>query len=80
MSEQGRELLKVTSFIVRNISGHFEVLLLRHPHAGIQFPAGTVDEGEDTATAAIREADEETGLTAFSSVLTAGMQVEELRE
>lgn len=33
------------------------------PEAGIQVPAGTVKDGEDTAVAAMREAVEETGLT-----------------
>ncbi len=33
------------------------------PDAGIQVPAGTVDEGEDPENAVMREAFEETGLT-----------------
>jgi 8-oxo-dGTP pyrophosphatase MutT (NUDIX family) len=41
------------------------LLLLRHPgcpDAGVQVPAGTVEEGEDPEAAALREAREETGL------------------
>ena len=49
---------KVTAFIMRER----EILLLRHPFAGNQFPAGTVEPGEDHAAAVIREAHEETGL------------------
>lgn len=49
---------KVTAFIKRER----DLLLLRHPYAGHQFPAGTVEPGEDHAAAVIREAHEETGL------------------
>lgn len=41
------------------------LLVFRHrnaPQAGIQVPAGTVEEGEDPDTAVLREAAEETGL------------------
>ena len=43
--------------------GQPQVLLFQHPQAGIQIPAGTVEEGEDWQTAVLREAAEETGLT-----------------
>lgn len=33
-----------------------------HPEAGLQVPAGTVEAGEDTAAAALREVREESGL------------------
>jgi 8-oxo-dGTP pyrophosphatase MutT (NUDIX family) len=49
---------KVTAFIIRQR----DLLLLCHPYAGNQFPAGTVEPGEDHAAAVIREAHEETGL------------------
>ena len=45
------------------------LLVFRHtdfPEAGIQVPAGTVEAGEDPASAAMREAEEETGLTGLS--------------
>ena len=46
-----------------------KLLVFIHPHApeaGIQVPAGTVKDGEDTAVAALREAVEETGLADFT--------------
>lgn len=56
-------LEKVTVFITRPGADGPELLLIRHPHAGIQLPAGTVDPGESPDAAALREAGEETGLT-----------------
>jgi len=53
---------KVTCFIIRGANKNSEVLLLIHPEAGIQFPAGTVEPGEDIEAAARREAAEETGI------------------
>ena len=40
-------LHKVTAFILRRAPGGPELLLIQHPHAGIQVPAGTVEPGED---------------------------------
>ena len=55
---------KVTAFITRTgRQGQPQLLLFQHPQAGVQLPAGTVEEGEDWQTAARREAAEETGLT-----------------
>ena len=54
---------KVTAFITRERPEGRQILLFQHPQAGVQIPAGTVDEGEDWQTAVIREATEETGLT-----------------
>jgi len=55
---------KVTAFITRTgPQGQPQLLLFQHPQAGVQIPAGTVDEGEDWQTAVLREAVEETGLT-----------------
>ncbi len=39
-----------------------ELLLFQHPHAGIQFPAGTLEPGETPEQAVLREAWEETGV------------------
>jgi 8-oxo-dGTP pyrophosphatase MutT (NUDIX family) len=54
---------KVTAFVIRHRADGPELLLIRHPHAGIQLPAGTMEEGETPEGAARREAAEETGLT-----------------
>ena len=53
---------KVTAFIVRERHGVKELLVFKHPTAGVQIPAGTVEAGEDIETAVKREAYEETGL------------------
>jgi 8-oxo-dGTP pyrophosphatase MutT (NUDIX family) len=57
---------KVTAFITRESEHGCDLALFEHPYAGIQIPAGTVEEGETPAEAAIREAQEETGLKHLS--------------
>lgn len=55
---------KVTAFITRpEGEGSRQLLLFRHPYAGIQIPAGSVEENEDITAAVRREAAEETGLS-----------------
>ena len=56
-------LEKVTIFTTHNRDGRRDLLLFRHPYAGIQLPAGTVELGETAERAAYRETVEETGLT-----------------
>lgn len=58
----GEVVQKVTAFITRERDGVKELLVFKHPTAGIQIPAGTVEKGEDIETAVKREAYEETGL------------------
>ena len=53
---------KVTAFITRPSNSGIDLLLLQHPYAGIQIPAGTVEADETPETAVLREAWEETGL------------------
>jgi 8-oxo-dGTP pyrophosphatase MutT (NUDIX family) len=51
------------------ITSRGRLLVFRHtnfPEAGIQVPAGSVEAGEDPANTAMREAEEETGLTGLS--------------
>ena len=55
-------LEKVTAFILRPAPSGMEILLLEHPFAGYQFPAGTVKIGESPEDAVVREVAEETGL------------------
>ena len=57
---------KVTAFITRQSKNGDDLLLFEHPHAGIQIPAGTVEDGETPEQAVLREAIEETGLTSLS--------------
>lgn len=72
------ELRKVTCFVVRRRGEGWQVLLLRHPNAGVQYPAGTIEPGETPAEAALREAIEEAGLPTFGKVSAAGELAEEL--
>jgi 8-oxo-dGTP pyrophosphatase MutT (NUDIX family) len=71
---------KVTVFVVREAPGGMELLLIQHPYAGIQLPAGTIEPGEAPEAAALREAHEETGLTAFAAVERRGYRDELLPE
>jgi len=57
---------KVTAFVTRETQAGEQLLLFEHPHAGIQIPAGTVEHGETPEQAVLREAAEETGLTALT--------------
>ncbi|MCE5314618.1 MAG: NUDIX domain-containing protein [Armatimonadota bacterium] len=59
-------LEKVTAFVTRDTEHGPQLLLFEHPVAGIQLPAGTVEEGELHLNAVLREATEETGLHGFS--------------
>ncbi|MDX1662908.1 MAG: NUDIX domain-containing protein [Candidatus Promineifilaceae bacterium] len=70
-------LHKVTVFITRRIEGVEALLLLEHPYAGIQLPAGTVEPAETPEAAAWREAREETALRADDLELLAYCGVEE---
>ncbi len=70
---------KVTAFILRPAKGRkVEVLIFRHPNAGLQVPAGTVEPGEAPETAVLREVQEETGLTEIRLVKKLGMEKMEL--
>lgn len=74
---------KVTAFITRSpadASATRELLVFRHPNAGVQLPAGTVEEGEPFEEAALREAWEETGLTALAVVARLGWRADVLWE
>ena len=71
---------KVTAFIVRERDGVKELLVFRHPTAGIQIPAGTVEAGEDLETAVKRETYEETGLQSVEIEAYLGCFENELSE
>lgn len=65
---------KVTAFVTRETRRGLELLLFEHPHAGIQIPAGTVNFGETPEQAALREVEEETGLTSVRILEKLGVQ------
>lgn len=65
---------KVTCFITRKIDDKLQLLLIQHPNAGIQIPAGTVELDENFKHAAIREAIEETGIEEYHSCTLIGSQ------
>ena len=54
-----RIIEKVTALITRQIKEGRQLLLLEHPYAGIQIPAGTVEAGETPEQAAVRECRDE---------------------
>ena len=57
---------KVTAFITRESADGHDLLLFKHPYAGIQIPAGTVEDDETPEEAVLREVSEETRLTSLS--------------
>ncbi|WP_279620723.1 NUDIX domain-containing protein [Priestia megaterium] len=69
---QGKTMItKVMAYITRFNGHHTELLVYKHkdyPEAGVQVPAGTVEEGETIEEALYREIKEESGLMEFLSV------------
>ena len=53
---------KAVAALVRDRGLGSELLVFRHPLAGVQLPKGTVEPGEAYAAAALRELHEESGL------------------
>lgn len=56
---------KVAALVTRPASAGngTEVLVFQHPMAGVQFPAGSLFDGEDETVGCARELHEETGPT-----------------
>ncbi len=62
---------KVVAYITREKNGTRELLVFAHPdfpEAGIQVPAGTIEDGETPEQALFRELTEETGFAGFALV------------
>ncbi len=57
-----RTVEKVSAFVTRDGELGRELLVFRHPLAGIQVPAGTVEFGETPEQAVIRKVAEESGI------------------
>lgn len=69
--------------VVAYITYEDRLLVFRQPHspkAGIQVPAGTVEEGEDPDAAVLREAREETGLDNLHVIGFLGEQARDLAD
>lgn len=71
---------KAVAYVVRE----GQLLVFRHRDvdlavAGVQVPAGTIRDGEDPADAAVREAEEETGLTGLRIVGMLGVSDYDVR-
>ena len=73
-----KTIKKVTAFVTRETGTGLELLLFKHPFAGIQIPAGTVEPKEPSEEAVLRELREETGLTAVDLQTHLGTEIEEL--
>ena len=54
---------KVVPVIFRNINQRTEILVFKHPIAGIQIVKGTVETNEELEEAALRELYEESGIS-----------------
>lgn len=57
---------KVVPVIFRHVDKNIEILVFRHPIAGIQIVKGTVEANENLENAAIRELFEESGISSAS--------------
>ncbi|HUQ83223.1 MAG TPA: NUDIX domain-containing protein [Gemmatimonadaceae bacterium] len=55
---------KAAACVVRAAPHGPELLVFRHPVAGVQIPKGSVERGEDPESAALRELAEESGISA----------------
>lgn len=71
---------KVTAFITGKNHRKDQLLLISHPHAGIQIPAGTVENGESVFDAVLREVFEETGIQNAQIIREIGKTEKELPE
>ncbi len=71
--------IKACPVVVRQGDG-IEILVFKHPLAGIQLVKGTIEAGESPREAAVRELMEEAGLAGASVVSDLGLWKVELRD
>ena len=71
---------KVAALILRENEEQKELLTFKHPTAGRQLPAGTVEENELPETALLREIKEEAGLTRIEIVKKLGENISFTKE
>lgn len=67
--------LKALAYIIGTYQARPHLLIIEHPHhpeAGLQVPGGSARSGEPLALTALREAEEETGLTQLRLVRRLG--------
>lgn len=58
-----RTIAKAVAAVIREVEGRQQLLVFRHPTAGVQLPKGTIEPDETIAHATLRELEEESGLT-----------------
>ena len=76
-------MMPVIPKVFAYITHQNRLLVFRHvdfPEAGIQVPAGTVRDNEDLATAVLREAQEETGLTELTINAYLGQHIRSMED
>lgn len=74
---------KAFAYVTHRDAEGERLLIFSHPEApeaGLQVPAGTIEEGEDPAAGALREAREETGLTELELVGALGEHLKDRRD
>ena len=69
---QKKQSIKACPVVLRNTKHSKEILVFRHPLAGIQLVKGTVEKEESIPDAALRELKEESGIRAASIIRNLG--------
>jgi len=81
--EKGRDALRKRDRAFCYIVHQEKIVLLKlidYPHLALQIPGGTIEVNEEPADAALREAEEETGLESLKLVKLLGDDVCDMRQ